>query len=144
MDSLKREIQGYAAGLGREQLVKTGFKLRLFPLAWVFFVNLQLVIEVPNLGPDIFNRFALFIINANHLIYRSFGMDPTKGMQEYIELSSVVADDNDIRIQAVLKNTPKKRTFRCNTDMPFGNDAQILKSGFPLFSGSEVFFVMVC
>ena len=62
MDSLKREIQGYAAGLGREQLVETGFKLRLFLLAWVFFVNLQLVIEVPNLGPDIFNRFALFII----------------------------------------------------------------------------------
>ena len=109
MDSLKREIQGYAAGLGREQCVETGFKLCLFPLAWVFFVNLQLVIEVPNPGPDIFNRFALFIINANHLIYRSFGMDPTKGMQEYIELSSIVADDNEIRIQAVLN-----LTFRLN------------------------------
>jgi len=76
MNSLKREIQGYAAGLGREQLVETGFKLRLFPLAWVFFVNLQLVIEAPNLGPDIFNRFALFIINADDLVYRSFGMYP--------------------------------------------------------------------
>jgi hypothetical protein len=123
MDSLKREIQGYAAGLGREQLVETVQKLRLFFLAWVFFVNLQLVIEAPNPGPDIFNRFALFIINANHLIYRSFGMYPTKGMQEYIELSSVVADDNEISIQAMLKNAPKKRAFSCNTDMPFGKDA---------------------
>ena len=141
MNSLKREIQGYAAGLGREQFVETGFKLCLFFFAWVFFVNLQLVIEVPNLGPDIFNRFALF---ANHLIYRSFGMDPTKGMQEYIELSSVVADDNEVRVQPVLKHAPKKYAFCCNTDMPFGNDAQFLKSVFPLLSGSEVSVIMVC
>jgi len=71
-------------------------------------------------------------------------MDPTKGMQEYIELSSIVTDDNEIRIQAVLKNTSKSRTFRCNTDMPFGKDAQILKSVSPLLSGAKMFFVMAC
>ena len=117
-------VQGFKACLGGENRIEPDFEFFLLFFAGRLFVSFQVGVEIPDLGADVFERLAVSVMEADQPVHGSLCVDPTQSVLEKVELPRIVAYDDQLFVEAVLKDTAYKRTFGGDTHMPFRGDIQ--------------------
>jgi len=122
VEQFQRLVQGLKACLGGENRIESGFEVFLLFTAGRSFVSLQVGVEIPDLGADVFKGLSVFVMETDQLVHRPLCMDPTQSVHEKIELPRIVANDDQLFVEAVLKDTAYKRTFGGGAYMPLLGD----------------------
>ena len=124
VEQFQRFVQGLKACRGGENRIEPGFEFFLLFIAGRSFVSFQVGVEIPDLGADVFERLAVSVMEADQPVHGSLCVDPTQSVLENIELPRIVAYDDQLCVETVLKDTAYKRTFGGDTHMPFRGDIQ--------------------
>ena len=56
-------------------------------------------------------------------------MNPAKRMVEYVELTSIIAEDHDVPIKSMLNDAAYQSAFGCNLYMPCAGYSQFIEFG---------------
>jgi len=70
-------------------------------------IDLDVSIQLPDRCTDLFQSYALRGVEADELGQDTLSVNPAQGVQQDVELSGVVADDNQVRIDFMIQHGAK-------------------------------------
>ena len=100
------------------------FQFNLLGWFWGRLIDLKIIVEVPNLFSDAFKDLAFLFIGCDQLIEGALCMNPTQGMVEDIELTRIIADNDQVFMQAVIEQTADEGALCGYFDMSMIDDPQ--------------------
>ena len=104
VQALQSLIQGCEAGPGGAQRVESRLNVDFVLLSGRLLVGFQLGVQFPYFAAHRIERRALSLVEADQLDEDALSMDPTQGVRQHVELTGIVADDDQVAHGGVFKD----------------------------------------
>lgn len=137
MEAFQRLVEGREGRFFKEYLVKSSLNHGLGAGGGILFVFFQAAVEIPYLRSLRFQVVPVLPGEADQLRDGSLRVYPAEHVGEHVELPSVVAEDRDVRIEAVLDHGTDERAFRRDPDMAGARDSQLRQMREPVLLGRK-------
>lgn len=111
-------------GLGAAELIEAGLDIELGLVVGVEFVIFEVSVEVPELFTDPFELLGMDIIERQQGLEVALGVDPAKCMVLDVELSGIVAEDDEFGWEAVLDEATEEGGFGGDAPVACGGDVE--------------------
>ncbi len=124
VQALQRLVEGLQGGLGAAQFIEVRFDIEFGLVVGVELVIFEVSVEVPELFTDPFELFGLDVIERQQGLEVTLGVEPAKCMLLDVELSGIVADDDEFGWEAVLDEATEEGGFGGDAPVACGGDVE--------------------